>query len=228
MTEQTAAEQEAQMEQVAQEIKKGFSLKERLENRGLRRAKVTLYLDENAGARHKAVADRIKAIQAEVDDAQQERDMADSVSNEAVKAQAEQKVGTLVAERATLTVQVMEMEKELERDSLAVSLRAVPAKIAKDCRRRAKVSCDITGKDIPEDKMEEFVQAYNAHLMSLTVVSITDNSTGGINEGLSYQDANDLIDFLPPGQYERLSRAMNEVQFRDAFSETLEVQEDFS
>lgn len=225
---QDTPEAEAQVEQVAQEVKKNFSLRERLENRGLRRVTTTVFLDENLGARHKAAAERVSTIEAAIEAAEEERKMAESVWNETVAAEASQKIAALHSDLSPALKEVDDILKSLKRESLTIALRAVPAKIAKDCRRRAKVSCDISGKDIPEDRMEDYVQSYNAHLLNLTVVSVTDNATEAVNDGLSYQDAVDLIEMLPPGQYQRLAGIVNEIQFRDAFSEALEVQEDFS
>lgn len=220
-----AAEQQA-AEDVAKQIKRGFSLKDRLEKRGLRRVSVTLFLDENVGAEHKAVADRVAAIDAQIAELNESIDGQPEAALVRVIATAER--DGLVAEREPLVQERDKLEAKLKADSITVAMRAVPPVIAKDARRRAKVTCDITEKTIPEDKAEEFVRAYNAHMLSLVVQTITDSASGETVEGLDYEGAIDMANYLPQGQYVRLSQALNEVQFRDAFSQTIEGQEDFS
>lgn len=196
-------------EEVIKQVKRGFSLKERLEKRGLRRVSVTLFLDENVGADHREVVEKIAALEKGVDTG----DLAEAGVAEEIKA---------------LNAMRLELEEALKRESLVVALRAVPPVIAKDCRRRARASVGVETKTVPDDKMEEFVQSYNAHLLSMTAQSVTDTASGEVNEGLSYEDAQALIDLLPSGQYDRLAGALNEVQFRDSFSKSIEAQEDFS
>lgn len=204
-----AVEADTAQEQVIKEIKRGFSLKERLEKRGLRKAKITLFLDENAGARHLKVVGEIEALDAQ------------EVSEPGELVFFEEKRAELVAKRD-------DYEKQLHKDALIVSMRAVPPVIAKDCRRLARQSVGIEEKGIPDDKAEDFLNSYYAHLLSFTVQSIEDTASGEVNEGLSYEDAIGLAENLPSGQYARLRAAADEVQFRDAFSQTVEAQEDFS
>jgi len=198
-----------QIEEVMREVKRGFSLKDRLEKRGLRKVKVTLFLDENVGAEHRETVLAIAAL------------------DEAVEA-GERTAEEIGAERAALETRRADLEARLRADSLVVSLRAVPPVIAKDTHRRAKVSCGITGKDVPAEKYDDYIRSMNAHLLSVTVESVVDTASGEQNDGLTYEDALDLMDYLPSEQFERLAGALNEVQFREKFSETVEAQEDFS
>lgn len=209
-----AVEADTAQEQVIKEIKRGFSLKDRLEKRGLRKAKITLFLDENAGARHLKVVGEIEALDAQIKEARE-------VSEPGELVFLEEKRAELVAKRD-------DYEKQLHKDALIVSMRAVPPVIAKDCRRLARQSVGIEEKGIPDDKAEDFLNSYYAHLLSFTVQSIEDTASGEVNEGLSYEDAIGLAENLPSGQYARLRAAADEVQFRDAFSQTVEAQEDFS
>lgn len=196
-------------EDVIKDVKRGFSLKDRLEKRGLRKVSVTLFLDQNVGADHREVVEKIAALTKAVDVGDRE------------EADAAKEIKALDATR-------VELEEALKQDSIVVVLRAVPPVIAKDCRRRARATVGVEEKNVPEDRMEDFVQAYNAHLLSLTAQSVTESTTGSVNEGLSYEDAVTLMELLPSDQFERLSSALSEVQFRDAFSKSIEAQEDFS
>lgn len=210
---------------VVREIKRGFSLKDRLKKRGLRKVTLTVFLDENVGAEHRDVAEKV----AEIDETiAQIRPILDGTKDDVVRQTAQTEIDRLEAERAPLVVKRDELAERVKRDSFTISLQAVPPVIAKDARRRARETMGIEQKDIPKDRLEDFAPVYNAHLLAMVCQTITDNSTGETNDSISFQEATDLFDVLPSHQGVRLAEALNEVQFRDAFSKTIEAQEDFS
>lgn len=219
------SDETAEIEQVVKEVKRGFSLKDRLEKRGLRKVTVTLFLDENVGAEHKEIADKIIALNAQIDELSEMHGQ--SVEGE-TKAALLKEIERVTAERDEMIPERDALEDRLREEALIVHLRAVPPVIARDAHRRARAELEIEEKNIPRNRMEDFLPVMNCHLLSLTVQSITDTATNETNDGLSYQDARDLMDYLPSSQTERLANALNEVQFRDAFSESIEAQEDFS
>lgn len=230
--------------------KKGFDLKARLENRGLRKASITLYLDDEKGLELGWAEDTTNGLGAvvgreqvgvigELDALAIERDAIitmrtiDNAARESFKTDAawqkhldaptplDGKIAELEAKRDRLV-------EELTSTAIVVNMRAVPPVIQKDCARLARATLKITDKGIPDDRADEFTIAQTGHLMSVMFQSVTDNATGEVNLTTSYEDAMALMDFLPPGQFWRLDKMMGQVQFTDAISRNIEGQEDFS
>jgi hypothetical protein len=226
---------EEKIEGIAVTAKKGFDLQARLKGRGLRRASITLFLDEEKGVElgwARDVKDGLGNTLG-VDRSGVLGDLDLAVANLAAtevlakgpKAadvkQAQQRVAELEARRDELVA-------ELTKSGLVIQMRAVPPVIQKDCRRRAKDTLNITAKNVPDEIMEEFSVSNTAHLMTVMFQSITDNESGEVSDSVSYDDAISLIEYLPTGQMSRLDVLMGEVQFTDAISESIESQEDFS
>lgn len=133
-----------------------------------------------------------------------------------------EKIATLEAERDKLV-------EEMKSDALLVKLCAVPRVIQKNTHRLAKQTLNIKGK-VPddEDMQSAFKDSKLAHLMTVMVTEITDTSTGATNDGVTYEDAMDIIGYIPDSQFDRLDAAMGRVQFTDSISQSIEGQEDFS
>ena len=243
---------------IAKDTKRGFDPKERLMNRGLRRASIVLYLDEEKGVEigwndtlvnamnqpmgyrregvlgeigevqdtidklHRANSESILRIDKELTKAKQEAARKEIIdASQPLIDAAEEKLAELSKKRDDLIA-------ELEATGMTIKIRAVPPVIQKDCRRKAKQRLEITGKNIPDDKAEEFDAAYTAELMAVLIQSIKDHESGEENFGATYEDAVALMEYLPPGQFARLDKLMGEVQTRDAISQSIESQEDFS
>lgn len=231
MAEYNPPEVKEKLEQLVETTKKGFDLTERLKNRGLRRGSIVLFLDDDKGAELGWARDAKNAI-GEVtgrervgvlgllDAAEEVRSAKGTTTDKDAKA-LDKKVAELEKKRDDLV-------DELTKTAITIQARAVPPVIQKDCRRKAKATLGITDKVIPERQVEEFDKSHTAHLMTVMVQSVRDNLTGEVNEGLSYQDAIDMIDYLSAPQFERLDLLMGELQFTDAISESIESQEDFS
>jgi uncharacterized protein (UPF0335 family) len=253
-----------QGERVAKITKKGFDLKALLEGRGLRRASITLYLDEELGVELGNAYDEMvqvpgypmpqrrrkrSGVIGDLDALYEEKaGVEERISKEVLDNASDGKPET--AEEAdgrhkihskyedvlkSLTEQIENLEErkaeliaELEKTGLVVQLRAVPPVIEKDCRRKAKETLGIQSKNVPEDLMEDMRKTELAHLMTVTIQSIPDIATDTVNDDVTYQDAIDLMDLLPPGQWSRLDEKLYEVQFTDAISRQIESQEDFS
>lgn len=233
---------EGQAKEFVKTVKRGFSLEERLKNRGLRTAKITLFTDEEVGARYDELSAKLDALDtardriAEIDlvlaDAEQFPLRMDS-EERAVLVVERQKRADLLAEvtdadRAKIEEDRAKIAEELKQSALVVSLRSVPPIIANDVRRRSRLAHDIKTEDVPQDKMSVFMPTYNARLLAVMVKSVVDNATGEVNEGIDFEEAKLLADYLPPSQYLRLSRVVAEIQYRDGVSREIEGQEDFS
>lgn len=226
----TEAEQQEAIEKIANITKKGFDLSARLQNRGLRKATITLYLDEELGAElgdaydvknamgittgreRTGIIGDLDALIAARDtpnpDGTAGPDLADSIAS-------------LEAKRDALI-------EELAKTGIVVSLRAVPPVIEEDCKRKARETLGLKEKGIPKDLSEEFTLAQTAHLMSVMIQRVTDNATGEVNEGATYDDCVSMMEYLPKSQFARLDQKLGELQFTDAISRSIEGQEDFS
>jgi hypothetical protein len=250
------AEQKAEIKKVQTLTKRGFDPKARLQNRGLRRATITLFLDEEKGVElgwareiynefNQPVGMEHEGVLGELDLAVRLRENRIAEHEKALQEHAEAaNAGKVTGTRAKaapkldnadIDERIAELEakrdelvKELERTGLTIKLRAVPPIIEKGTRRQAKVTLGINEKNIPDDKKEEFNIAAMAHLMAVMFQSVTDNESGEVNEETTYDDAIALMDYLPPGQWHRLDNQIGKVQFTDAISRVIESQEDFS
>jgi len=249
--EDTAAAEKAQLDKLEKVTKRGFDLSSRLKNRGLRRGSITLFLDEDLGPKlgwaydvqneFKQVIGRERAGVIGNLDAQEEmlRNLGTNspefeLTDEGEKARKKYEV-ELAKKRKALqtTIDALikerdELIEELTKSAIHIEMRAVPPIIQKDTHRRAKITCDLDGKNIPENMEELVALSESAHLMTVMFQSVTDNETGETNTETTYQDAIDLMGYLPPGQMARLDMKMGEIQFTDAISRAIETQEDFS
>ena len=226
-----------QVDKIAETTKKGFDLATRMKKRGLRKATITLFLEDEKGVElgwDRDFTDQFGNIIAPDREGIIGRLATLAIDQAAILATRDEsgkksKAPTgLEEEIATLTKQRDDLVVELTATAIVIRMRAVPPVIQKDTRRQAKVLLKLTEKAIPEDKMEEFNIAQTAYLMTVMFQSITDNETGDTNTSVSLDDAMVLMDWLPPGQLERLDQMMGQVQFTDSISRTIENQEDFS
>lgn len=224
--EDLAAKLEA--EKMVKTTKDGFDLSARLRNRGLRKATITLYLDEEKGVELGWAHDTVDTFGNVTGRARE------GVVGE-LEALVESKDGVSAVQAKNIDAKIAELEakrdaliEELNKDALVIRMRAVPPVIQKDCRRKARASIGVKEKNVPDDMIEEYGLAHIAHLMSVMFQSITDTQSGETNAQTTYQDGVELIDYLPPGQFDRLNEKMGEVQYTDAISRTIEGQEDFS
>lgn len=247
-----------EIEKVVKDTKRGFDLKERLKGRGLRKATVVLFLDEDKGPElgwaydqtdqfNNLTGRRIReGVIGELDlaqtnlEAKKQEFQAQHAAWEALglpdgmteldRAKSEPVLDTTIFDEAITALEAKrdELTKELTRTALTLKMRAVPAVIQKDTRRRAKHTLGITGKTIPDEMIDNFALCQTAHMITVIVQSVTDNETEEVNVGLTYEDAIALMDYLPVGQYQRLTNAISILQFTDAISRDIEGQEDFS
>lgn len=210
--------EQEQYEELRNEAAATFDLKARLQNRGLREGQITLYLDEEAGLELGSARDSKNQLGITVGRIQE------GVLGEIDKLDPESE--SYADDLVALEVKRDELIKRLEDSALIFKLRAVPPVIAKSAKRRAKETLNIKGK-VGEDRIEDFNESYLAHLLSDTIVSITDASTGAVQGKLSYDEAKMLRDYLPEQQYSRLDLKLAEIQFKDAVDESIASETDF-
>jgi len=232
------------LEDIAKTTKRGFDLSARLKKRGLRKATITLYLDEELGPKLGWAFDTKDAFGNTI--ARQREGVLGKID-----AFIETKEQLLAARRAQniahpdelvdvdaptpfdepikeLEVQRDDLIKKLEEGAIVLHLKAVPPIIQKDCRRKARETLGLTEKGIPEDKQEDFNLSYTAHLMAMIIMEIKDNQSGESITEVTYDDAIELMGYLPQGQFQRLDDLLGTLQFADAISRSIEGQEDFS
>lgn len=226
MADEMPPEAKAELDQIVAQTKKGFDLHARLHNRGLRKATITLFLDDDMGSKLGQVDDLVD-IMGNVTGRLREGIMGRIEEIESLSEE-ERKKAPIAKELANLKDEREKLVAEMFKSAITVKMQAVPPIIQNDSRRKAKRDLEITEKDIPSEKAVEFNMAYTAHLLSVVIQSITDNETGAVNDEVDVQDAKELMDHLPPGQFSRLDQALNKVQFTDAISRSIEGQEDFS
>lgn len=245
-------EQQDEIDKMVKTTKRGFDVKARLRNRGLRRGSITIYLNEEMGPELGWAYDKLdgfgnvvrrerEGVIGEIDSAKNAREdliaqrtarftaAGEEEDKDAAKALSvypdmlplEEKIADLEAKRDELIV-------ELAKTAMHFELRAVPPIIQKDMRRRARQTLEIKEKDIPEGLTEEFNTAEAAHLMTVIIQSVKDNETGEVNTEVTYEDAIDMMGYIPPAQFARLDELMGKIQFTDAISREIESQEDFS
>lgn len=253
-TEEMPPEVKEELEKIVKTTKRGFDVQARVKGRGLRKATITLFLDEELGielgwaydivdgsgsatdALGRVYGREREGVIGELEAAEEEK--AEAVRMHKALAEAGKAAGTettvepntaALDERiAGLEARRDELIAELTKSAIVVKMRAIPPVMQKNCRRLAKQTLGITEKGIPEDRQEEFKEAHTAHLMTLMFQSVTDNETGEVNTETTYEDAVVLTEHLPPGQFERLDMMMGKVQYTDAISRQIEGQEDFS
>lgn len=233
---------EEQAQKFVKATKRGFSLEDRLKKRGLREATIMLFTDEQLGIQYGEAVDKVGARDAaqsridEIDEElaamedkplllspeeRQERAVERRTLLDIVEAHSDEVIAEATAQRDRIG-------EELKQSALVLKLRSVPPVIQKDVRRQARARLDITEKDVPKARAEEFMEVYNALLLSVIVQSVTDQASGAVNDGITYEEAIALADYLPPSQYLRLSNTVAEIQYRDGVSREIEGQEDFS
>jgi len=242
----TADDLPDELKNLATTTKRGFDPKARLRNRGLRRATITLYLDEEMGPKlgwahdlKNSLGDVIgrerEGVIGDLDEATAELQewlsrgrLEAEVGKTMTKAAADKHHKELVAGIAEMEVERDKLLEYMDGHALIVKMRAVPPVIVKDCRRKAKETLKITEKGVPEDMQDKYTESHTAHLISVMFESVTDTESGGVNTETTYDDAIEYVRYLPPGQFERLDLKMGQVQYTDAISREIEGQEDFS
>ena len=121
-------------------------------------------------------------------------------------------IAALEKEMSDLQKKAKTLLAKLDKSALSFTIRAVPELVIRDCRRKAKQNLGIKGKGV-QGQEEEYGLEYTALLLSASVEKWVDHASGDTHLSLSEQQARDLRDFLPAGQFARLDAAMIEVSF---------------
>ncbi|WP_025157276.1 hypothetical protein [Leifsonia aquatica] len=247
----------ADVTEIVEEAKSGFSLIDRIKNRDMRTAKLDLGYDEvnserlavaeQALARLRNAIESAKLNAAGIDEltklrAKLKRDLKKAEGDDAaalevdiaeVEEQISQRKELLEfikpqeAKLAELDAAAAAIRDEVRSNSLSIELRALPFAIARGASRRARKALGITEKGIPADQEEAFQERNLLELAYDQVVRYRDNSTGEEGVKLSVEELEALRDFLPISQMSKLFTTVNDLQFRNAVSESAIAQADF-
>lgn len=116
---------------------------------------------------------------------------------------------------------------EVRANSLSVELRALPYAIARGSSRRARKALGITEKGIPEALEDDFTERNLIEIAYDQVVRYRDNRSGETGTKLDIEVIEALRDFLPLSQSGKFFSAVNDLQFKNAVSESAIAQADF-
>lgn len=191
------------IEETVTEARETFSLRERLMNRPQRTGEVTVFTDEVLGRKHQELSLQLEAARLVSDDSDE--------SNERI---------------AEIEKELREVATEVYKTGLTFSLRAVPEIVVKDVRRKTRKNLNIKGK-IPEDRLEEFNDAFTAGIFSKAIEGFRDHESDAKVDTFTYQDARDLADYLPKSEWEKVDRAVGDIQFSNSISEAVTEDADF-
>lgn len=216
---------------IANEAREGFDLRQRLAGANNLTKTVTVYTDAAIGAELGQAVDEVigenirtgrrvrKGLIGELDEL---KDRAESLTRQMT---AEEAAGlepseSLVAEAAdiqkqvkTIGPKVSALRKKLDASAMIFTLRSLPDVIIRGVNRSTRQTLGIKGKGIPEARQEDYSLEYTAQMLAASVVSWKDNQSGESHTLLTVQQAHDLADYLPRGQFPRLDVAMAELHY---------------
>lgn len=191
------------IEETLIEARETFSLRERLMNQPQRTGEVTVFTDRVLGRKHQELTVQLEAARLVADDSEES------------------------AERiAEIEKELHDVATEVYKTGLTFSLRAVPEIVIKAVRRKTRKALNIKGK-IPEDRLEEFNDAFTAGVFSKAIEGFRDHESGAKVDTFTYQDAVDLADYLAKPEWEKIDRAVGDIQFSNSISEAVTEDADF-
>ncbi|MGN6324494.1 hypothetical protein [Pseudolysinimonas sp.] len=245
------------VEELIEDAKGSFSLLDTIKNRAMRSAKLDLGYDEVNSDKLIAVEAAIAQLNTVLDRAAQNASDLDEYEKRVRSFKAKLKKGTPeeraelepqlakleqeVADKKNLLVELKplqdkaaEMAKEADKlradvaaQSLSVELRALPTTIAKGATRRARKVLGISQKGIPEDREQEFADEQIAQIAYDQVVRWRDNRSGEEGTKLDIEVIRAIRDFMPLSQSAKFFATVDDLQFKNAISESVIAQSDF-
>lgn len=215
-------------EEFVEEVKSTFDLSARLRGRSLRTDSVVVYTDE-------VTAERIQTLETAL---QQLSDMPTSlktIANAArgfgieAAADALDKISAEgirdIGEYTRIEEEKAELVGKLKDSALKVELQALPQIIVRDIRRQAKKKLGIKG-NVSEDRLDEFSEVVAVLALTKAITSLRD-SDGGVVDDLSYEQAKDIVDYLPISESNKIDAAMYDLGYSDVISGVITDTPDF-
>lgn len=229
----------------AEETRGEFSLRDRLAGVNRRTKTVTIYTDAVTGDElgyakdevleggfrtgqriRKGIIGEMDALEAEGKAILTRIEEEEKAGLEPTEGLAEQAVA--VGEKAkSFGPKIAALRKKLDESALVFTLHAVPDFVIRDARRQARLALGIKGKGIPDAQAEDYGLEYLAQILSASTGSWEDHLSGEKHSRLTVQQAKELRDFLPYGQFDRLDAAMTELSFQAAIDNSVTDNPDF-
>lgn len=220
------------VEEIIEEAREGFDLRARLMGATRREKTVTVYTDSATGhelggaediitprdglksglRRRWGVAGELDEVSARAESLSQ-LIRAGQISEEDALPEIEE----LEAKRAELTAKAKKLLKKLQSSALDFTLHAVPDLVIRDARRQARKNLGIKNKG-NEGREEEYGLEYTAIMLAASVSEWTDRESGKTFHILTVEQARELKDLLPFGQFDILDAAMVELSMESAIS----------
>lgn len=221
------------VEQIRSDARKNFSLRDRLLGASSRRKTVTIYTDANVGAKlgyaeeglygqktRRGLIGQLDELKSDLENRLRLLGEDDAEGIAQLQAEFDEKSSELIERIGVL-------RKELDSTALVFTIQSIPTVIVESIRRRAKKALDIKGKNIPEDREEEFAAEYACQFLAASVVDWTDKQSGETIEGLDLEDARELRGHLPVGQFLVLDTALGELSIEKAIGSSSTDDVDF-
>lgn len=133
----------------------------------------------------------------------------------------------LLAKAAELDASANLVREMVRKESLSVEMRAIPYGIARGAARRARKHLGITQKGIPAEQADEFEERQLLELAYDQVARWRDNRTGEEGTKLPMEVIETMRDFMPLSQSGKFFSTVNDLQFKNAISESAIAQADF-
>lgn len=242
------------IKEIAEEARESFSLIEKLQNRQMRTAKITLGLDEVKSDQLAAIDALRTRLEMAIlnasskvqDPAETKKELAKlkrklkteysyeleqeiSEKEEALPVQSEA-FEALQKLKATYDEQEGEADKiraEVNKESYSLELRALPEVIVNGARRRARQTLGFKAKGVPEGREQDLEDETILEIAVDQTVRFRDNSTGEEKPKLTLDEVRAMRDFLPSSQSQKFIGTVMDLQFRNAISESAIAQADF-
>lgn len=207
--------------QTVTEAKSGFGLRERLNGRPFRTDDIIIFIDEPTGDLLGGATDKLdpkfgfvtgrirSGVIGEIDA------LAGVDTEEARK------------ELVRLEKRKKALLKTLHETAWVFSLHGVPDIVVEGYKRETRTSLGIKGSVVPDEQDENYNAGFTARLFDAIILNVHDNRDGADSGKLGYEEAKDLSGFLPKSEYQRLSRKIAELQFKETVSESVTASADF-
>lgn len=207
------------IETIEAEAREGYSLFARLAESNNRTKTVTVYTDPALGVELGYAVDgedfgiktgqRVrKGLIGEMDEL---RERGALVVAHGTDEEVEAVSAEIAEAKKSLVAKIKKLQKEMQKTSLVFTLQSVPEIVIKDARRKARKALGIKGKGIPEGRQEEYNDEYTCQMLAASVLSWEDKKVGKKFDSLSVEEAHNLQNFLPRGQFPVLDATMVEL-----------------
>lgn len=222
---------DAEILEIQEEARSTFSLRDRLVSKNSRRKTTTVYTDAEAGEElGYAVDEEYQGIKSgrrlrrgligDLDALEEEGKVLLKRMNasDEVDDKDTARAREISTETKTLRSKISAAKKRLKGSSIDFTLHTLPKPITKGVKHQTRSHLKIKGKGIPEALVEDYNEEYSARMLAASTEEWTDHETGETHERLTVEQARDLFNYLPEGQFSRLDETMLTLSFEAAIA----------